>query len=75
MGLFNSCGGSTTNPPNNLACSLSQSCQQPVIGSRGGYPYVQYQKDSGVATGYFWHYGETITLQFDIEGQLTDDEA
>lgn len=36
---------------------------------------MQYEKDTHIPTGYFWHYGDPITLEFDIEGELVDDDA
>ena len=36
---------------------------------------MQYEKDTHVPTGYYWYYGEPITLEFDIEGELVDDES
>ena len=40
---------------------------------RTNKPYAEYDAD-GYQTGYFWYHGDTINLQFTIDGDVTDEE-
>ena len=57
--------------PNNLVCSFpvgkSYTKLAPVQASK---PYEEYNK-KGELIGYFWRYGETLNLEFNIEGEIT----
>lgn len=57
--------------PNNLVCSFpvsetySKLC--PVKASK---PYEHYNA-KGELIGYFWHYGDTLNLEFNLDGEIT----
>lgn len=57
--------------PNNLVCSFpvgkSYTKLDPIEASK---PYEEYNA-KGELIGYFWHYGETINLEFNIDGEIT----
>lgn len=57
--------------PNNLVCSFpvgkSYTKLAPVQASK---PYEEYNK-KGELIGYFWRYGETLNLEFNIDGEIT----
>lgn len=57
--------------PNNLVCSFpvgkSYTKLDPVQASR---PYEEYNA-KGELIGYFWRYGETLNLEFNIDGEIT----
>lgn len=57
--------------PNNLVCSFpvgkSYTKLDPVQASR---PYEEYNA-KGELIGYFWHHGETLNLEFNIDGEIT----
>lgn len=62
--------------PNNLICSFpvgkSYTKLDPVQASK---PYEEYNT-KGELVGYFWHYGETLNLEFNIDGEITvEDDA
>ena len=56
--------------PNNLVCSFpvgkSYTKLAPVQASK---PYEEYNA-KGELIGYFWRYGETLNLEFNIEGEI-----
>lgn len=49
--------------------SASQVCNMKV----GSMPYEEYD-EYGRVVGYFWHYGDTIELDFEISGEVIDGE-
>lgn len=57
--------------PNNLICSFpvgkSYTKLDPIELSK---PYEEYNA-KGELIGYFWHYGETLNLEFHIDGEIT----
>lgn len=57
--------------PNNLMCSFpvgkSYTKLDPVEASK---PFEEYNA-RGELVGYFWHYGETVHLEFNIDGEIT----
>lgn len=57
--------------PNNLICSFpvgkSYTKLDPLKTSK---PYEEYDFE-GNLIGYFWHYGETLNLEFNIDGEIT----
>lgn len=57
--------------PNNLVCSFpvgkSYTKLAPVQASK---PYEEYDS-KGNLIGYFWRYGETLNLEFNIDGEIT----
>ena len=57
--------------PNNLVCSFpvgkSYTKLAPVQASK---PYEEYNA-KGELIGYFWRYGETLNLEFNIDGEIT----
>lgn len=57
--------------PNNLVCSFpvgkSYTKLDPVQASK---PYEEYNA-KGELIGYFWRYGETLNLEFNIDGEIT----
>lgn len=62
--------------PNNLVCSLpvgkSYTKLDPIQASK---PYEEYDA-KGELIGYFWRYGETLNLEFNIDGEITvEDDA
>ena len=62
--------------PNNLICTFpvgrSYTKLDPVQASK---PYEEYDS-KGNLIGYFWHYGETLNLEFNIDGEITvEDDA
>lgn len=62
--------------PNNLMCSFpvgkSYTKLNPVNSSK---PYEEYDF-KGDLVGYFWRYGETLNLEFNIDGEITvEDDA
>lgn len=58
-GSFNSC----TNFPKISPNEKLEPCK-PIL------PYEEYN-DKGELIGYYWHYGDAITLEFNIEGEVT----
>lgn len=47
----------------------------PIAPCRPKFPYEEYNAE-GELVGYFWNYGDTITLQFNIDGFITvEDDA
>ena len=64
----------TQGQPNNLTKSLPLEYQPTVIGKRGGYPYETYD-EAGRPGGYHWYYGDPVILEFELEGELTDEDA
>lgn len=42
----------------------------PVAPCRPKFPYEEYDAE-GKLIGYFWNYGDTVTLQFNIDGFIT----
>lgn len=62
--------------PNNLTCSFpvgkSYTKLDPIQASK---PYEEYNT-KGELIGYFWRYGETLNLEFNIDGEITiEDDA
>ena len=57
--------------PNNLIQAYPQASTtsklNPVAASK---PYEEYNT-KGELSGYFWHYGETLNLEFTIDGEIT----
>lgn len=57
--------------PNNLVCSFpkgkSYTKLDPVSTSK---PFEEYNS-KGELIGYFWHYGESLNLEFNIDGEIT----
>lgn len=57
--------------PNNLINAFPHGCTNsklnPLDASK---PYEEYDA-KGDLIGYFWHYGETLNLEFNIDGELT----
>lgn len=57
--------------PNNLVCSFpvgkSYTKLDPIQASK---PYEEYNIN-GDLIGYFWRYGETLNLEFNIDGEIT----
>lgn len=56
--------------PNNIIrnCKPCNPSLKPIIPEK---PYEQYNAN-GELVGYYWYYGDTINLQFDIDGEVTD---
>ena len=62
--------------PNNLICTF------PVVGKsytkldpvQASKPYEEYDS-KGNLIGYFWHYGETLNLEFNIDGEITVEDG
>lgn len=56
--------------PNNITCSFpvgqSYTKLDPVKASK---PYEEYNV-KGELVGYFWHYGESLNLEFNIDGEI-----
>lgn len=72
MGMFSNYDNITPNYiPNNIKCSFpvvkSYTKLDPVQASK---PYEEYNT-KGELVGYFWRYGETLNLEFNIEGEIT----
>lgn len=61
--------------PNNLICTFpvgkSYTKLDPVQASK---PYEEYDL-KGNLIGYFWHYGETLNLEFNIDGEITVEDG
>ena len=61
--------------PNNLICTFpvgkSYTKLDPVQASK---PYEEYDS-KGNLIGYFWHYGETLNLEFNIDGEITVEDG
>lgn len=62
--------------PNNLMCAFpvgkSYTKLDPIQASR---PYEEYNA-KGELIGYFWRYGETLNLEFNIDGEIVvEDDA
>ena len=77
MGMFLNYHNISDNyTPNNLISSFpvgrSYTKLDPVQASK---PYEEYDA-KGDLIGYFWHYGETLNLEFNIDGEITvEDDA
>ena len=54
----------------NTNISASQVCNMKV----GSIPYEDYDVD-GNLIGYYWHYGDTVELNFIIDGEITLDNG
>lgn len=67
MGVYNNCG-------NIYDTDLTRDDICNVPHYKGMEPYGDYNA-LGELTGYFWYYGETINLNFSIEGEITTDEV
>lgn len=72
MGMFLNYQNIANNYPNNLVCSFpcvgkSYTKLDPVKASK---PYEEYNS-KGELIGYFWRYGETLNLEFNIDGEIT----
>ena len=72
MGMFLNYQDISNNyTPNNLICSFpvgkSYTKLDPYASSK---PYEEYDVH-GNLIGYFWHYGETLNLEFNIDGEIT----
>lgn len=71
MGMFLNYQNIANSYPNNLTESFPVSAipskLNPIEASK---PYEEYNV-KGELVGYFWHYGETLKLEFDIDGELT----
>lgn len=71
MGMFSSYQTKNCTVPNNLVASFPSSVKtcklEPIDGSK---PYEEYDA-KGNLVGYFWKYGETLNLEFNITGELT----
>ena len=71
MGMFLNYQNIANSYPNNLIESFPtlQTCSKlaPVEASR---PYEEYNA-KGELVGYFWRHGETLNLEFNIDGELT----
>ena len=59
--------------PNNLSCAKPQHNCTPIAPSNPNKPYSDYNA-KGELVGYFWHYGDSINLEFNIEGEMTTQE-
>ena len=71
MGMFSSYMTNTTVIPNNLTATFPSSVRTCKLDSvKGSKPYEEYDA-KGNLVGYFWKYGETLNLEFDITGELT----
>ena len=61
--------------PNNLICTFpvgkSYTKLDPVQASK---PYEEYDS-KGNLIGYFWHYGEILNLEFNIDGEITVEDG
>ena len=77
MGMFSNYHNIADNYiPNNLVCSFpvgkSYTKLDPIQASK---PYEEYNA-KGELIGYYWHYGETLNLEFNIDGEITvEDDA
>lgn len=72
MGMFLNYNNIDENyKPNNLTCSFpvgkSYTKLDPLEVSK---PYEEYNTQ-GELIGYFWRYGETLNLEFNIDGEIT----
>ena len=57
--------------PNNLSCTFPKlKCSTKLNPIEKSKPYEEYN-EKGELIGYYWHYGETINLDFSIEGEIT----
>lgn len=66
MSIYGNCDNIyNTNLTNNDLCNVPH--------YKGKEPYGDYNA-LGELQGYFWYYGETIRLKFDIEGEITIDQ-
>lgn len=60
---------------NNVPCNVRPNTQQPSIPEtkldpiKTKMPYEDYNV-KGELIGYWWHYGDTINLEFNIEGEM-----
>lgn len=71
MGMFLNYENIADYHPNNLKCSFpvgkSYTKLDPIQASK---PYEEYNT-KGELVGYFWRYGETLNLEFNIDGEIT----
>ena len=65
MGVYNTCGDIY-----NTDLTMNDLCNVPHY--KGKEPYGNYNA-LGQLEGYFWYYGETIRLNFSIDGEVTTD--
>lgn len=72
MGMFLNYDNIAKNyTPNNLICSFpSGKSYTKLFPVQASKPYEEYNKQ-GDLIGYFWRYGETLNLEFNIEGEIT----
>ena len=64
MGMFDNYNNQNTNYiPNNLGYACRKPMAYPI-------PYAEYNAE-GEQSGYYWYYGDTVNLVFDLIGELT----
>lgn len=75
MGMFSNYNEHDYFIPNNTNCSfpLGQSYTK-LSNDKACLPYCEYNS-KGECIGYYWYYGESMNLDFDIEGELTTDDG
>ena len=57
--------------PNNTTCSFPKGQSYTKLESiEASKPYEEYNS-KGELIGYFWRYGETLNLEFNIDGEIT----
>ena len=71
MGMFSNYNEHDYFIPNNTNCSfpIGQSYTK-LSNDKACLPYCEYNS-KGECIGYYWYYGESMNLDFDITGELT----
>ena len=74
MGMFDQYDSLADNYiPNNIR-PTTPPCDKPLQPCFPNRPYVDYNKE-GIQEGYWWYYGDTVNLEFNIDGQATFEDG
>ena len=59
--------------PNNIKPNSNLSCAYPTTQLEPIKPILPYEEYNaqGELIGYFWHYGDTLNLEFDVDGEVS----
>lgn len=71
MGMFTNYEALNTAKPNNVSCRFPTDIHNTKLNPvESGKPYEEYNAKNELI-GYFWRYGETLNLEFLIDGEIT----
>ena len=71
MGMFTNYGTQSVIQPNNISCRFPTAIHSTKLNPvAAGKPYEEYNAKNELI-GYFWRQGETLNLEFLIDGEIT----